>query len=220
MTDEYRHIEMILDRKTARGLVVALPQGIEPDYYGKEPRVAWTSVYRFPVALKKWRDTHTNENGQPTVAGYDGPCRATGLHFDFDGASALADVRHFVEANCKGQIYIDDFKMFFSGNKGFHIHIDHPDVRALDPSPQVPDKIKGAARMMASQYASWDTCVYNVGRIFRVPNSRHDTSGLFKIPLLAMEIYKYDIDQIRGIARFQRSVADAARQWLKSMEVF
>src|SRR3954447_11932552 len=44
----------------------------------------YVSHNRATVELLTWRNSHKNEKGNPTVAGFDGPTWADNLHLDYD----------------------------------------------------------------------------------------------------------------------------------------
>jgi len=214
--DEFRYIELVTGGAHTRpGRIVELPAGVDwPDYYGKGTVTdAYCSVYRFDSRLAE----HVQKTG--SVRGYRGACKATGVHFDFDGDGALTDVKAFIESVCNDRlgIFIDNIQAFFSGNKGFHVLIRHPDIDAMPPAADVPEKIKKLACKLAGRFSTLDKKVYDTTRIFRVPNSRHSKSNLFKIPLLANELWTLDMGGIRALAVKQRSIQDAVDMTINQM---
>jgi hypothetical protein len=178
-----------------------------PDLFGTPATEQYHSIYRFDSSIIE----HTQRTG--TIAGYAGACRAVGLHFDFDGATAQADVCRFYESVCTTDGYgigIDDIRIFFSGNKGFHVLVHSDEISFLPPTPAIPDQVKKICAALAGQYQSFDKSVYDKTRLWRMINSRHPKSGLFKIPLFASEIWTHTPERIREIARNQRSISDTA----------
>jgi hypothetical protein len=153
-----------------------------------------------------------------TVSGYNGPCLAPAIHFDYDGQTALSDLRAFVDRTCKRdvlEVYIDDFKFWFSGNKGFHAVIENDSTRTMAPATDTPEKVKRIALKLAGDLGSFDRSIYDRTRIFRIPNSRHGKSGFYKIPLLAGELFTLTLDEIKALAQRQRSIQSACQQWLE-----
>ena len=51
-----------------------------------------------------------------------------------------------------------------------------------------------------------DTQIYDNKRLFRIPNTRHEKSGLYKIPITLNELQTLSIDQIREMAVKQRVI--------------
>lgn len=181
-----------------------------PDMYGLPAQENYHSIYRFNEELV---DFIKKSGG---IAEYPGPCRAVGLHFDFDdritgGLAALEDIRRFTEKVCFNSdwnITIDDLRYFFSGNKGFHCLITSDEITNYAPGPAVPAMIKKLCTSLSSEYSSFDPSVYNKTRIWRTVNSRHPASGLHKIPLYASEIYLCTLVQIKALAREQRRLSE------------
>ena len=145
-----------------------------------------------------------------TPKGYKGPVWACGLHFDLDGATAQPDTRELLERLCIDAtgLYVDDLHIYFSGNKGFHIYALSTEIQELEPSAAVPQRIKAICKKLAGDLPSFDVAVYDSSRIFRVANSRHQKSKLYKIPLYATEIFNLSMDQIKRLAVQKRSLHD------------
>ena len=87
----------------------------------------------------------------------------------------------------------------------------------MPPAADVPEKIKKLACKLAGRFSTLDKKVYDTTRIFRVPNSRHSKSNLFKIPLLANELWTLDMGGIRALAVKQRSIQDAVDMTINQM---
>lgn len=179
-----------------------------PDAYGKRVVDAYTSIYRFE---KHFVDFVTTTG---SVREYKGPCRSTGLHFDFDSTFndlSLVECRKFIEELCSNEsnnVYIDDIKIFFSGNKGFHLIVQTEEIKSIQPSEDVSDKIKKICMSLALKYSSFDRVVYDKTRLFRVINSINRKSGLYKIPLFASELFTMSLSDIKNMAKKQRRLSD------------
>ncbi len=139
-----------------------------------------------------------------SVQTYDeaGHCIDSPLFFDFDGAPerVLFDVRHFVQAcefvvNCTPRIY-------FSGNKGFHLVIDHPITH-----PQCHLLVKDFAEEIAVT-KTLDRRVYRTQSLLRLPGSPASAPGYYKIQLRRSELYELDFEQIRSLAKERRVIND------------
>jgi KaiC/GvpD/RAD55 family RecA-like ATPase len=95
----------------------------------------------------------------------------------------------------------DTLHIFFSGNKGFHILIPS---RFFEPSPHA--SLARAFRMFCTRLfglESVDFKIYEALRLFRLPNTKHGTSGLYKIPLTFKELFG-DIESILQAAQTPR----------------
>ena len=111
---------------------------------------------------------------------------------DFDGLSALEDTRDFV---CKIESELDIVpRIYFSGNKGFHVIIPH--------------MIKGArchtvVQRLLEKFGSWmslDSTVYTRRRLLRITNSFNLKGGLFKIPITQEELNLFGLEEIKMLA--------------------
>jgi len=170
------------------------------------------SAYRFTDDYKIYADTNK------TVRDYNGICHSEYLFFDFDSPHAdlaLDEVRSFT-----GKIIektpdsiIDDMLFYFSGNKGFHVLIK----QELEPSIELPEIVKKYCFALGKNFSTFDRSIYDKTRILRIPNSKHRKSGLYKIPLLPGEIFGYTLEEIRELAKQQRSIPDAVSFYLKKV---
>lgn len=87
-----------------------------------------------------------------------------------------------------------DIRIFFSGNKGFHVQIDL--THDLSES-----EFKSITKQIAGDLESYDIVVSNPSRIVRGVGSVHTESGLYKIPLNLDQLRMSDVDAIKGLAR-------------------
>jgi hypothetical protein len=76
----------------------------------------------------------------------------------------------------------------------------------MKPGAKVPDRVKKICMYLAGNYSSFDRTVYDRTRIFRIKNSNHGKSGLFKIPVYAGELWQLSLAQIKKLAQKQRSL--------------
>lgn len=94
------------------------------------------------------------------------------------GETARYDAIAFINEFCEGVPY----RIFFSGNKGFHIAIPFG-LFGLEPSSDLHVKLKQVALNLKGKYPTIDTGVYDPSRRFRVANSLNPKSGLYKIEI-------------------------------------
>lgn len=154
-----------------------------------------------------------------SISGYDQACKASVLHFDFDckedPQKALEDVRSFLERVCIGyDVLIDAVQIWFTGNKGFSVFVKDQSILNSPGAVDIPDRIKKICSEIAEGFNSFDHTPYDRCRIWRMPNTINSKSGLYKIPILAGEVFTLNIDQIRARARNQRSMQDAIQEFL------
>jgi hypothetical protein len=149
----------------------------------------------------------------PSVAGYAGEGLALYLPFDFDGniergkspELALCDVRALA-VRLDGYEALEATRFYFSGSKGFSV--DAPSVLfgGFEPGSDVARRLGRLAGTLAAGLETFDRSIYHLTALWRVPNTRHGRSGLYKIPLSAGELVHLSIDEIRKLARSPRSV--------------
>jgi len=168
--------------------------------------------------LRQWVARHRNANGRPTVTGYDGPAVADILPFDFDSAAApelaLADARVLVLQVLRKDHGVGPrtVGVYFSGAKGLSVEIPAASfgLRAFGPfrtTSALAAKQHAAAVALARYLPTTDWSLYSRGRLWRVPNTLHSKTGLYKIPLTPKELELLTIDEIRGLAHKPRTIA-------------
>lgn len=160
-------------------------------------REAYLTVYQYP---KREYVAHVARLNSPK--GYDGPAACCRLVWDVDRPdpdAALTDARTLARfvTNRYGE---SGFAVYFSGQKGYHLSTVAPP--GFHPFPHVPAVVKiiclAVARLAGVRM---DPLVYDHQRLFRVPNSRHPRSKLFKRFLDIEELFTLDSGRIRELAR-------------------
>jgi hypothetical protein len=131
-----------------------------------------------------------------TIAGITG-LTSNKLIFDFDSQDDLEAARSDTLDICNklitNGITEDLFNICFSGNKGFSIE--------LRLNKQYSSKeLKGIAKALAGDKTSFDTKVYNDSRIFRIPYTRHNITGLYKTPISLATLSEASIEDIKANA--------------------
>jgi len=89
-------------------------------------------------------------------------------------------------------------KIAFSGMKGISISISH-EVFGTEVRADLPMIWKSIVKHLASKLnlKTVDTKVYERRRLWRLLNSKHQKSGLYKIPLTFTELEKLSIEEIK-----------------------
>lgn len=148
-------------------------------HIASSPAADWyTSLFYFPQEAKSYFE----EKG--TIRGYKGPAYCNGLVFDFDSKAdvevARNDVRTLLKrlsshmgSNVK---VLQHTRIFFSGKKGFHVQVK-------TDKAFTPDEMKLVCSTLAEGLSSFDTVIYNSTRLYRIENTKHQETGLFKIPV-------------------------------------
>ena len=201
---EYAWKETALGGANKRGRV--LRTGEIGKAIPKDRREAYTTWARFPQEFVDY----CQANGG--VKGYAGPCYADFLWLDVDSkdkdgnpdpTEALDGASRLIATLVGyGGVDPDDFRLYFSGAKGFHVGIPAQTFGA-EPSPLLPKAFKILARRLAEQAGvSVDGAVYDTCRLWRLPNTINGKTGLFKVPLEWAELTT--VEEIKAIAQAAR----------------
>jgi len=150
-----------------------------------------------------------------------------GFGLDFDDVDnprraqkeALTVIRYLMD---RYDIKEEDISICFSGNKGFHVFVNHS-VLGVEPHFYLPQIFKNMAKELARkhQLKTVDLKIYDRRRLIRLPNTRHQKSGLYKIPLTLTELSSLNLDQIKALAvkprtppaRIEHKVSEKAHVW-------
>lgn len=122
---------------------------------------------------------------------------------DFDSSEDL----NLARADCLATITAlgleqDTFKLFFSGSKGFHLYI-RQEFFALDPSETTAKDFERLIVQFATSnnISTLDDTIYSANHKFRLPNSRHPKTGLYKVELTREQVETLSIDEIKNLAK-------------------
>lgn len=100
-------------------------------------------------------------------------------------------------------------KIYFSGNKGFHIIVPAV-VLDIKPCKNLNEIFKTLALAISSHVDNdtVDLRIYDNKRLFRIPNSKHEKSGLHKVEITLSELKYYTERDIKSIAESNRILKD------------
>ena len=120
------------------------------------------------------------------------------LVFDLDCASDLEQARQdailVINRLQKYGVQPENLEIYFSGKKGFTIET------VLD-SMLNPEKLANLAiNIIGKDIKTLDKTIYNASRIIRVPNTKHQDTGLFKVQLQFNQLSAFSLDSIKDIA--------------------
>jgi hypothetical protein len=170
----------------------------------------YVSHNRATIELLTWRNSHKNENGKPTVAGFDGPTWAPDLHLDYDNEAdpgqALIWLRQGLDRFEAYGVDLRALGVYFSGHKGFGVEIPHSLFGGFVPDTDFHRRLGRAAKRIMGK-TPFDRSVYDRLRLWRRENSRHSKSHLYKIRLTITEARTLTIDQIRALAAGPRDTS-------------
>lgn len=129
---------------------------------------------RGDIELLTWLNTHTNKDGRPTTADFDGPIWTPFLHLDFDVKDdlekALAWVRETYQRLVSIGVPVDAPRLYYSGAKGFHLELPAALFGGFDPSIELHRGLKAAAKLILGDIP-FDPSVYNKLRLWRLENT-------------------------------------------------
>lgn len=102
---------------------------------------------------------------------------------------------------------MEAFHIYFSGKKGFHLLIP---AQYLDIQPNTNlDKIfKWIAEDLYEQSMNKtiDLVIYEKRRLYRLENSIHQETGLYKIPLQYLEAVNFTVEELKELASKNRGI--------------
>ena len=173
------------------------------DKVGLMPRhfEAYTSIYVFDKTILEYFERNNN-----SVAGYKGVAHCDVVWFDVDDKenpeNTLPVVRSFLTKLLNEYGLSSKYVLkFFSGKKGFHLGIPSGFFGNIKPSESVPQSVKIMTQKLMEGYSCYDPSVYNITRLFRLPNSKHAETGLYKRAITTEEIFKLSFNEIEQIAQ-------------------
>jgi len=158
---------------------------------------------------------------------YDKATRLGSVYFDLDSADinqSHDDAIKIVEF-LRTMLTDNQLRIYFTGKKGFHIEAEALAVGVV-PSNNLPSVYRLIANDMQDNLniETIDFAVYDLRRMWRLPNSIHQGSGLYKIPLSYEEL-TCNMDKIKDLARHSREenveeqeFSYEANKWYKEYE--
>lgn len=139
------------------------------------------------------------------------------LYFDFDNEQDFEQVRKdaltviaFLETVFK--LTQNSYSLFYSGNKGIHLTVP-AEVLGIDPCMDLNNIYKYIATVAKNytQFKTLDTQVYDRKRLFRIPNTIHEKSNLYKIQITYQELQSKSLADIKQMAQQPRQLIKAKR---------
>lgn len=141
-----------------------------------------------------------------SVKAYSGSAYVDFLWIDIDDSKdlqkALDTARIYIERLKEYEVAPSDLRTYFSGRKGFHIGIP-AEAFGLEASKDVPGICKSLAQKLAGDL-DYDPSIYDRTRLFRLNNTQHEESKLYKIELEPREITHGTVEEILNLAKTPR----------------
>lgn len=183
--------------------VDSLVEDPEKDYYVSPFFYGEDALEYFNSNLQ----TNTYGKEYPSIKGYTGDVWTDSLYWDLDceenpeialdGATSLLD---FLEELG----LVESAEVYFSGNKGVHIFLRTENEFTPDETKRICYNMAKDAGLMEFTNSSgkpiFDTSVYNINRIFRINNTKHPKSGLYKVQISFKELYDLSLEEIQDLA--------------------
>lgn len=191
-------IELCLGGKTDRGTFTEVQSMFVIDGYDYDWTDAFTSIQAYRPDIIEYVHEHR------TSRGYTGCTMAPYLWFDVDYEDDIDKARNDTVAiyNTLLGMGIEEqrVRVFFSGSKGFHIIVSSPELAAIGYTTETSHIMKGVAMLVSLQAGvrfnaignepgSLDPSVYSTRRIFRIENSRHGSTGLYKVDITDLIVF-------------------------------
>lgn len=119
------------------------------------------------------------------------------LYFDFDSkedvALAKSDTIEMVKRLREHGIQEKDILICFSGKKGYHVQVNLKD-KITQP------EFKQIVFSMAEGLKTFDEKVHDPQRIIRIVGTKHNETGLYKIPLTTEQLKNLSVDEVKNFA--------------------
>jgi hypothetical protein len=200
---DFRFVEIVRDNITSRGNIQELPNGItnkDLDYYGKEVENGFHSIFMHTKDFQEYVNSFGN------IRGYCGNVYSECFHWDMDHESIEQAQKDTIELIERIVPFSENYRIFFSGNKGFHVTLFSPDLEKFINEKDFNNIIKYTCSYLAEDLLSFDTKIYDKTRIIRTLNSKHGLTKLYKIELTYEELKTLSIKEIQELAKQQRQI--------------
>lgn len=194
--------------------IVWREQAFKPDGTG------FASVFRLPDAVQAYCEANDKH-----IKGWkQGEVGLIGLDIDREDQLdvAQADLIALLDYWDGIGVNPDSYRVFWSGSKGFAVHFM---AEAFGDCSHISSRFRPQHEEIVLHILTrltngiiFDRGLASTLRLFRLPNTKHDKTDLYKIPLIPSEVHAMSIAQLKDLARLPRtdissvpsSVADAA----------
>lgn len=216
---EYKYIDFAGGSKFNRNNVIEISK--LPDILAKwKDRECFMSLYRFPQDyLNHWQTNKKAYSKGPrvgelynSVSGYDGICFGDVLPIEIDGGTKkdsfkvslgkALETSHKVIKKLETEYGInpENIKYYYSGNRSIHIDIPSTLLGNLQPDRNFHRYFESVADKLVGEF-DIDTSMYDKNQLYRIVNTKHDKTGLYKIPLSYADIFLGSTDKIIEMAK-------------------
>lgn len=149
------------------------------------------------------------------------------LYFDLDSEDAEESKREcsLLVSHLLGKgVPEAAIRVYFTGKKGFHVEVESVTL-GVGPSADLANIFRYIAKDIGKQLdlTTLDFQVYDKRRMWRIPNTKHQGTNLYKIPISTDEVQTLSMDDIVSLAETTRDIpvpAQAfsfqANEWYRS----
>lgn len=127
------------------------------------------------------------------------------LWWDFDDEEDPEKSRHdsieLIDRLKKLDVKEKDIEVYFSGKKGYNVIITLKKELS-------PDKVGKLCLNIGKNLQTLDTSLYDATQILRVPGTKHNKTGLFKIPLTIKQIRTQTTAEIKELAKSLNNIQE------------
>ncbi|MCB0749637.1 MAG: hypothetical protein KDC90_19425, partial [Ignavibacteriae bacterium] len=175
----------------------------------------YQSYFDHSDKIIQWWETHQNDNGENTVAGYKKSVSIKDIIIDIDDNDDLNNAKKsasIILNRLKNKYGINLIYTYpnFSGSKGFHIRIPSELFGGFESSPELPEIIKSICKKIAEDIKI-DETIYHTTAIIRVPNTINTKKNLYAIPLTDIDVTNLGIEKILEMAERPQSLISRSR---------
>lgn len=182
---------------------------------GEDPLfIEWDKVQSY---VERWENTGIYTSvfrySEPTL---DSAVRLGPLYFDIDSSDtelALIESRRIAN-HLRAVIPDSGIEIFFTGKKGFHIECQ-PVTLGITPTYNPATVYRYIANEFKEDLSlsTIDFAVYEPRRMWRLSNSKHQLTGLYKIRIHPDELASLSFDEIAEIAKEPRVIKSQEPQF-------
>lgn len=210
-----RYFEYVDKIISNRGKILKLDNNIIKTISERVDYCAFTSMFIFSEDIIEHLDNLKSAGLEPTVAEYKGKVSANYLWLDIDtdeeddsnvknNILSILKRTKSILTNIMLTYELDEqsIRIYFSGNKGFHVGIPVICFGAENfLSEALPTIFKIMAKDITENSKLVDFKIFNTTRLLRAPNSKHEKSGLYKVLVSMDTIQNLDAEKILANAR-------------------
>jgi hypothetical protein len=202
------YIEFIENTLKHTMKVVALSDIIQARH---RPFQAYRTIFPFDkTVFSHLENTKSEKDPEGNVKGFAGKVFCDTVFFDIDGGDSIEDIEvarqetrklaNFLAVQCNVQP--EHIEIYFSGGKGFHLALRAEHFGGFPASAGLPSQVRAMQKELKQKLGlnHLDTAIQAPVKFIRLPNSRHQKTGLYKIRLKPHEL-SLEVEEIMEIAQ-------------------